>query len=103
MQVLRPHDLVARASYGIFYMAGNTVNGGGTMDFLMDAVPGYIGAEYFNAADGVHDDLPHFTFDDVFPTQRESTLGTFPVSTAYGSGALANVRARNWSFFQVVF
>lgn len=81
-----PNDLVARASYGIFYMAGSTVNGGGTMDFLMGAVPGYIGAEFFNAAAGVHDDLPHFGWGDIFPTQVESSLGTFPISTAYGAG-----------------
>jgi len=79
-------DLVARLSYGIFYMAGSTVNGGSTVDYLMGGVPGYIGAEYFNAAFGVHDDIPYLKWDDIFPPQIESNLGWFPVSTAYGAG-----------------
>jgi hypothetical protein len=79
-------DFIARASYGIFYMAGSTVNGGSTVDYLNGGVPGYIGAEYFNAQAGVHDDLPHYKWSDVFPNQQDSSLGRFPVSTAPGAG-----------------
>jgi hypothetical protein len=79
-------DFLARVSYGMFYMAGSTVNGGSTVDYLNGGVPGYIGAEYFNAAAGVHDDLPYWKWGDIFPTQQDSTLGTFPVSTAPGAG-----------------
>ena len=43
---------VARVSYGIFYMAGNTINSGSDFDYMMGATPGYTGLEYSNADAG---------------------------------------------------
>ena len=79
-------NFLARLSYGIFYMAGSTVNGGDNVDYMSGSTPGYLGTEYFNAAVGVHDDLPYFKFSDIFPAQRNTTVSTFPVSTGPGSG-----------------
>lgn len=86
-------DFLARLSYGIFYMAGNTVNGGDSVDYFMGSTPGYTGAEYNNLTAGVHDDLPYYRWSDIFPTQQESDLGKFPINTAPGAGYFDTPRA----------
>ena len=89
---VRP-DFIARASYGIFYVAGNTVNGGNTYDYMMGATPGYTGAEYSNAGVGVNNDIPNFKFSDIFPAQQAGTLDGFPITTAKGAGYYEEPRA----------
>lgn len=79
-------DLVYRMSYGIFNMAGNTVNGGNTYDYMMGSTPGYQGSEYSNAGAGVNNDLPYYKFSDIFPAQQPSDMNSFPVTTAKGAG-----------------
>jgi Carboxypeptidase regulatory-like domain/TonB dependent receptor-like, beta-barrel len=86
-------DFVARASYGIFYMAGSTVNGGNTVDYMMGSTPGYQGSEYYNAAAGINDDLPYYKFGDIFPAQLPSDLDSFPVTTAKGAGYFISPRS----------
>lgn len=78
---LRP-DLVVRASYGIFYMGGIQE----TRARMTDNTAGDQGEEFTNARYGVHDDLPHLRFDDIFPAQINFLLGTYPVSTGPGTG-----------------
>ncbi len=89
---IRP-DLIARASYGIFYMAGTTVNGGNTYDYMMGATPGYTGAEFSNGNAGVNNDIPYFKFSDIFPAQQTGTLDGFPITTAKGAGYFDAPRA----------
>jgi outer membrane receptor protein involved in Fe transport len=78
---LKP-DLVVRASYGIFYMAG--------IQELRARITGNLagdgGEEFTNARFGVHDDEPYLSFDDIFPAQTTFKLGTYPVSTGEGTG-----------------
>lgn len=78
---LRP-DLVVRASYGIFYMGGIQELRARVTDNLASS----DGEVFNNARFGVHDDLPHLTFADIFPTQNGFRLGTYPVSTGEGTG-----------------
>ncbi|HEU0139005.1 MAG TPA: TonB-dependent receptor, partial [Bryobacteraceae bacterium] len=78
-------SLVVRASYGIFYMAGIST-GGSVLDNAFGSVPGYVGDWYDNARAGLHDDLPHLQFSDIFPAPASFTLGTYPVSTGTATG-----------------
>lgn len=86
-------DFVARMSYGIFYMAGTTVNGGNTYDYMMGSTPGYTGSEYSNADAGVNNDLPYYKFGDIFPAQQKSDLNSFPITTAKGAGYFTSPRS----------
>ena len=79
-------DMVVRASYGIFYMAGATVNGGNTIDYMIGSTSAYTGAEYSNADAGIHDDLPYYKFSDIYPAQQKGSLDNFPIATAKGAG-----------------
>ncbi|HXK62006.1 MAG TPA: TonB-dependent receptor, partial [Acidobacteriota bacterium] len=79
-------DLIVRTSYGIFYDLGTTVVGGDRMGEAFNSVPGYVGSDYANWSIGVHDDIPHFTFDDVFPEALSFPVGNYPISTGPGSG-----------------
>ncbi len=78
---LKP-DLVVRASYGLFYMAGIQE----TRARITQNTAGDDGEEFTNARFGVHDDLPHLRFDNIFPAQSNFLLGTYPVSTGAGTG-----------------
>ncbi len=86
-------NLVARVNYGIFYDAGNTINGGSTYDYMMGATSGYTGSEYSNADAGINNDLPYYKFSDIFPAQQKSDLNTFPVSTGAGAGYFTTPRS----------
>jgi hypothetical protein len=86
-------DMVVRASYGIFYMAGSTTNGGATIDYMIGSTPAYTGAEYSNANAGINDDIPYYKFSDIFPAQQKGSLDNFPISTAKGAGYFAAPRS----------
>jgi hypothetical protein len=77
---------VARASYGIFYMAGSSATMGNIIDYVNASVPGYIGSEYTNGRFNIHDDIPYLKLTDIFPPEQSSALDLYPVSTGKGSG-----------------
>jgi len=78
-------DLVARASYGIFYQAGISLVGS-RMDSAYGSVPGFVGDYYDNARYGIHDDIPYLTFSDIFPQPAEVEVGRYPISSGPGRG-----------------
>jgi hypothetical protein len=75
---------VVRAGYGIFFQAGVIEFIGIQGSFLNAAGDG--GEIFDNARFGVHNDLPYFNFDSIFPPQTAVPLGTYPVSTGPGTG-----------------
>jgi hypothetical protein len=80
-------DIVLRASYGIFYNQGvNNAFGETLGNALFGSVPGYVGDFYDYNRLGIHEDLPGYTFNDIFPAQQKVKLGTYPISTGDGAG-----------------
>jgi hypothetical protein len=83
---VRP-DFVARASYGVFFDQGIFNVAGSRLDnAFFGGTPGYAGDVFTNDRLGLHEDLPGYTLDDIFPAQATVQLGTYPISTGIGSG-----------------
>jgi hypothetical protein len=81
------NDFVARASYGVFFDQGVFSVASSVIDnAFFGTVPGYAGDVFTNDRLGIHEDLPGYTFDDIFPAQQTVQLGTYPISTGTGTG-----------------
>jgi Carboxypeptidase regulatory-like domain len=91
-------DLVLRLSYGIFYDQGVFNTSSGILDgAFFGSVPGYTTDNYDYNRLGIHEDLPGYTFSDIFPTQKKVEIGTYPISTGPGMGYYDFMASINFS------
>lgn len=79
-------DMVARASYGIFYADGVNTSGSYMINNSMDSTAGYVVNTYNSARYGVNNDTPSLTLSQIFPAPVTFALGTYPISTGPGMG-----------------
>jgi carboxypeptidase family protein len=91
-------DLVLRVSYGLFYDSGVFNTSSRVLDnAFFNSVPGYTTDSYDHNRLGIHEDLPGYTFDDIFPDSKTVKLGTYPISTGEGTGYYDFLASINFS------